>query len=175
MQDGLRKYAGPGHWNDPDMLEVGNGMPVNEDRAHFSMWAMLAAPLISGNDLRDMSPETIGILTNDEVIAVDQDSLGIQGFKYSSVDSLETWFKPLKNGEWAVCFFNRGDKPAEVNFDWKNEQVEDEIFDFQASFSEVTYSMQDLWKKKIVGKTKKAFKATVPSHDVVMLRLIPLK
>lgn len=175
MQDGLRKYAGPGHWNDPDMLEVGNGMPVNEERAHFSMWAMLAAPLIAGNDLRDMSPETIEVLTNDEVIAVDQDSLGIQGFKYSSVDSLETWFKPLKNGEWAVCFFNRGDKSAEVNFDWKNEQVEDEIFDFQASFSDVTYSMRDLWKKKVVGKTNRAFKTTVPSHDVVMLRLIPLK
>jgi alpha-galactosidase len=175
MQDGLRKYAGPGHWNDPDMLEVGNGLPVNEDRAHFSMWAMLAAPLIAGNDLRDMTPETIEILTNDEVIAVDQDSLGVQGFKYSSVDSLETWFKPLDDGEWAVCFFNRGAEPAEVSFDWKNENVKDEIFEHEADFDQLTYTMRDLWKKKNVGKTKKAFKATVPSHDVVMLRLKPLK
>lgn len=175
MQDGLRKYAGPGHWNDPDMLEVGNGMPVNEDRAHFSMWAMLAAPLISGNDLRDMTPETIEILTNDDVIAVDQDSLGVQGFKYSSLDGLETWFKPLDNGEWAVCFFNRGDEEAKVNFDWKSEKVVDEVFGYEAGFDEITYSLRNLWTKKNEGKTKKAFKGTVPSHDVIMLRLTPVK
>ncbi len=175
MQDGLRKYAGPGHWNDPDMLEVGNGMPVNEDRAHFSMWAMLAAPLISGNDLRDMSLETIEVLTNHEVIAVDQDSLGVQGFKYSRMDSVDTWFKPLDNDEWAVCFLNRGEEPAEVSFNWKNENVKDEIFGYEAGFDEVIYTIRDLWKKKNVGKTKKAFKATVPSHDVVMLRLKPVK
>lgn len=175
MQEGLRKYAGPGHWNDPDMLEVGNGMSVNEDRAHFSMWAMLAAPLIAGNDLRNMSEETIEILTNEEVIAVDQDSLGVQGFKYSSKDSLETWLKPLDNNEWAVCFLNRRAEPAVVEFDWENENVVDEIFGYEAKFNEITYAIRNLWTRKNIGKTKRAFKATVPSHDVIMLRLKPLK
>jgi len=175
MQEGLRKYAGPGHWNDPDMLEVGNGMSVNEDRAHFSMWAMLAAPLIAGNDLRNMSEETIEILTNEEVIAVDQDSLGVQGFKYSNKDSLEIWFKPLDNNEWAVCFLNRRAEPAVVEFDWENENVVDEIFGYEAKFNEITYAIRNLWTRKNIGKTKRAFKATVPSHDVIMLRLKPLK
>ena len=107
-QEGLRKYAGPGHWNDPDMLEVGNGMAVNEDRAHFSMWCMLAAPLIAGNDLRHISRETLEILTNKEVIAVNQDALGVEGFKYSAKDGVEVWFKPLSNDAWAMCFLNRG-------------------------------------------------------------------
>ncbi|MCK5076056.1 MAG: glycoside hydrolase family 27 protein, partial [Calditrichia bacterium] len=83
MQEGLRIYAGPDHWNDPDMMEVGNGMSLSEDRAHFSMWCILAAPLIAGNDLINMSKETIEILTNREVISINQDTLGIQGFKYS--------------------------------------------------------------------------------------------
>jgi alpha-galactosidase len=175
MQVGLRKYAGPGHWNDPDMLEVGNGMSVNEDRAHFSMWAMLAAPLIAGNDLRNMSEETIEILTNEEVIAVDQDSLGVQGFKYSNKDSLEIWFKPLDNNEWAVCFLNRRAEPAVVEFDWENQNVVDEIFGYEADFKNVIYSLRDLWKKENIGSTKNSFQATIPSHDVVMLRLKPLK
>ena len=99
QQEGLRKYAGPGHWNDLDMLEVGNGMSYNEDRAHFSLWCMLAAPLMAGNDLRKMTDQTKSILTNRDVIAVDQDALGIEGFKYSAVDGLEIWIKPLVNHE----------------------------------------------------------------------------
>ena len=106
-QDTLRKYAGPGHWNDPDMLEVGNGLTESENRAHFSMWSMIAAPLIAGNDLRKMSASTKAILSNKDVIAINQDSLGIQALKVAVKDSLETWIKPLKNGNWAVCFLNR--------------------------------------------------------------------
>src|SRR5215831_6344429 len=102
----LRKYAGPGHWNDPDMLEVGNGLPANEDRVHFSMWCMMAAPLIAGNDIRKMNNDTRMILTNKDAIGIDQDALGIQGFRYASNDSLDTWFRPLSNGDWAVCFLN---------------------------------------------------------------------
>ncbi|HEX8505857.1 MAG TPA: alpha-galactosidase, partial [Hymenobacter sp.] len=101
-QAGLRQYAGPGHWNDPDMLEVGNGMPANEDRAHFTMWAMIAAPLITGNDVRSMKKETVDILTNKEAIAVNQDKLGVQGFRHAVKDSVETWLKPLAGGRWAV-------------------------------------------------------------------------
>jgi alpha-galactosidase len=170
-QDSLRKYAGPGHWNDPDMLEVGNGMPVNEDRAHFSMWSMIAAPLIAGNDLRNMSAATKEILTNREVIAVNQDSLGIQGFKYSAKDSLETWLKPLKNGDWAIAFLNRKNTPQQVDMDWRNTTINDDFSKTTLDTKTKTYKIRDLWLKKDAGDTKKALKATVPSHDVIMLRL----
>ncbi|MEJ5351853.1 MAG: glycoside hydrolase family 27 protein [Melioribacteraceae bacterium] len=175
MQNGLRAYAGPDHWNDPDMLEVGNGMSVNEDRAHFSMWCMLAAPLIAGNDLSNMTDETREILTNKEVIAVNQDSLGIQGFKYFEKDGLEIWFKPLKNNNWAVCFLNRSTKPIEINFQWNNHVVIDSLFNKEANFKTSIYQIRDLWLKKEVGTTEKNFYAVLPSHDVIMLRLKPIK
>ena len=106
----IRKYAVAGDWNYPHMLEVGNGMSVNEDRAHFSLWCMMAAPLIAGNDLRAMSKETNEILTNREVLGVDQDSLGVQGYRYSTQDSIEVWVKPLMHGDWAVALPNRSGK-----------------------------------------------------------------
>src|SRR4029077_9986538 len=94
MQDGLESYAGPGHWNDPDMLEVGNGgMTTNEYRAHFSLWSILAAPLIAGNDLRDMKPEIHDILANKEVIAVNQDPLGSEGRRVCKDEGREVWAK----------------------------------------------------------------------------------
>ncbi len=171
MQDGLREFAGPGHWNDPDMMEVGNGgMTVNEDRAHFSMWCMLASPLIAGNDLVSMSQETLDILTNKDAIAVNQDSLGIQGFKFASTDSLETWFKPLDKGDWAVCFLNRSSKGKTIDFDWKT-KVYDEFTKRDLNAAETSYEIFNIWTKKKMGKTKKVLKAEVPSHDVLMLRL----
>ena|SRR6266536_1067569 len=171
MESDLRKYAGPDHWNDPDMLEVGNGLSANEDRAHFFMWCMLAAPLIAGNDLRKMSKETLAILTNKDAIAIDQDSLGIQGFKYASKDSLETWFKPLSNGDWAVCFLNRSMHPQKVEFNWMNENVNDTIFSKQLNTSSITYKIMDVWTKKSMATTAKPLSAVVPSRDVLMLRL----
>ncbi len=171
MQDGLREFAGPGHWNDPDMMEVGNGgMTTSEDRAHFSMWCMLASPLIAGNDLTNMSKETLEILTNKDAIAVNQDSLGIQGFKLTETDSLETWFKPLDKGDWAVCFLNRSSKTKEIDFDWKT-KVYDEFAKRDLNATETTYEVMDIWTKKKLGKTKKTLKSEVPSHDVLMLRL----
>ena len=111
LQDGLEKYAGPGHWNDPDMLEVGNGhMTDQEYRAHFSMWCILAAPLMAGNDIRDMSPGIQDILTNKEVIAVDQDVLGKQGRKVQDDGDFEVWAKELKDGSQAVALLNRSTK-----------------------------------------------------------------
>lgn len=175
MQKGLRAYAGPDHWNDPDMLEVGNGMTANEDRAHFSMWCMLAAPLIAGNDLSNMTNETKEILTNKEVIAVNQDSLGIQGFKYFEKDGLEIWFKPLMNDNWAVCFLNRSTKSIELNFQWNNHIVIDSVFNKEANFKTNKYQIRDLWLKKEIGTTEKNFQAIIPSHDVIMLRLKPIK
>jgi alpha-galactosidase len=108
-QAGLSKYAGPGHWNDPDMLEVGNGgMKHNEYLTHMSLWAILAAPLLAGNDLSKMSDETKSILLNKDVIAIDQDPLGKQGDRVSADGPFEVWSKPLQNGSIAVGLFNRG-------------------------------------------------------------------
>jgi alpha-galactosidase len=172
MHRDIRKYAGPGHWNDPDMLEVGNGMSVSEDRTHFTLWCILAAPLIAGNDLRAMSKETLEILTNREVIAIDQDSLGVQGFRYNdNLDGLEVWVKPLKNGDWAVCFLNRSSNAREANFDWSKNVISDDISNTTLNANEMTYSVRDLWVKKNLGSTRENLSAQVPSKDVLMLRL----
>lgn len=171
MRKNIRQYAGPGHWNDPDMMEVGNGMSVNEDRAHFSLWAMMAAPLIAGNDFRKMNAATLDILTNKEVIAIDQDSLGIQSFVWSTKDSLETWVKPLANDEWAFCFLNRSQKPIPLDFNWKAKPITDSISQQQVDFNKTTYRLRDVWKKNDLGTTDRNIVSIVPSHDVLMLRL----
>jgi alpha-galactosidase len=167
----LRGYAGPGHWNDPDMLEVGNGMTISEDRAHFTMWAMLAAPLISGNDLRHMSPETAAILTNRGAIAVDQDSLGVEGLHYRTTDSVEVWFKPLSHDGWAMVLLNRARSPRTPTFDWRHEAVSDSVSGRSARFADVTYHIRDVWGDADRGTTAQAFSATVQPHDVVLLLL----
>ena len=171
MQKDLRIYAGPGHWNDPDMLEVGNGMVTNEDRAHFSMWCMLAAPLIAGNDIRKMTKQTTDVLTNKEVVAVDQDSLGIEGFKYTVKDSIEVWFKPLKNNDWAVCFLNRSMSANNIEFNWKSENVNDTLSNRQLNAGKIKYSVKDIWTKKELGTTDKVLKVAIPAHDVLMIKL----
>ena len=171
MQDGLRKYAGSDHWNDPDMLEVGNGMPTNEDRAHFTMWCMLAAPLISGNDLRNMTPESKAILINQDAIAINQDTLGIQGFKYAVKDSVETWLKPLSEGKWAVCLLNRSKTPRNIELDWKTLSVTDSLSQRVLDTSKDTYELKDIWQNKEIGNTRKMVKALIPAHDVLYLRL----
>jgi alpha-galactosidase len=174
-QEGLRKYAGPDHWNDPDMMEVGNGMSVNEDRAHFSMWCILAAPLIAGNNISTMSDDVKNILTDKDVIAIDQDRLGIQGFKYSSEDSIEVWFKPLDNDDWAMCILNRDSQSQNISFDWKNENVIDELSGKVTDFKSINYKIKDLWSKKEIGTTKNILSAEIPGHDVLMLRLTKSK
>lgn len=170
-QDSIRQYAGPGHWNDPDMLEVGNGMSYNEDKAHFSLWCMLAAPLMAGNDLRKMSEQTTSILTNKDVIAIDQDPLGVEAFRYYAFDGVEIWIKPLANNELAVCFLNRSDRPQNVSYDWKEHLINDAVSKTNIDFNQTTYKLRDLWAKKDIGTTGKIFKQNIPSHDVVVLRL----
>ncbi|MCR8558056.1 glycoside hydrolase family 27 protein [Mucilaginibacter sp. BJC16-A38] len=170
-QDSIRQYAGPGHWNDPDMLEVGNGMKYNEDKAHFSLWCMLAAPLMAGNDLRKMSDETKSILTNKEVIAIDQDALGIEGFRFYSFDGLEIFIKPLANNELAVCFLNRSNHPQTVTYNWKDHAVNDAISKTNIDFNKTTYKLRDLWAKKDLGTTDKVFRQVIGADDVVMVRL----
>ena len=167
----LRNYAGPGHWNDPDMLEVGNGMSAAEDRAHFSMWAMLAAPLMSGNDVRKMSAETRQILINKDVIAVDQDPLGVPAFPAVSENGIEIWARPLSSENWAVCFLNRSDLPKTIDFDWKNRYIDDALSSRQIDARKTTYGVRDLWTKKNMGTTDAPLRAVVPPHDVLLLRL----
>ena len=159
-QSELAPYAGPGHWNDPDMLEVGNGgMTDTEYRTHFSLWAILAAPLIAGNDLAHMTPATIAILTNRDVIAVDQDPLGKQGTRLSQDGTSEIWGKPLKGGAWAVGLFNRGEQPASITVRWSQLQLAG------------ARHVRDLWAHKNLGRVRDQFTATVAPHGVVMIRV----
>ena len=171
MRKDIRRYAGPGHWNDPDMMEVGRGMSLSEDRAHFSLWCMMASPLIAGNDLRGMKKETIEILTNREMIAVDQDSLGVQGYRYDAKDSLEVWVKPLMKGDWAVCFLNRSANAQKIDFDWSKNVVTDTVAHRTLNTNETVFILRNLWTKKSIGSTKKNLQAIVPSHDVLVVRL----
>ena len=176
----LRKYAGPGHWNDPDMLEVGNGMSVNEDRAHFTLWCMMAAPLILGNDICNMSDDTRAIILNRQVIAIDQDKLGVQGLRLKSENGIEYWFKPLVNGEWAFCLLNRSLEPQTVTIDWQQLCFTDEeVSKLSTDFDKKVYTITDLWaanaKQAKAGTTAKTKKVNVPGHDVVLYRLTPKK
>lgn len=160
----LYSYAGPGHWNDPDMLEVGNGgMTTTEYRSHFSLWALMAAPLIAGNDLRSMTPEIHDILTNKEVIAVDQDPLGRQGRRVWKDGDFEVWSKQLQNGDRAVILLNRGSSEHEITANWE-----------QLGYpGHLSTAVRDLWAHKDIAKFTAKFSATVPSHGVVMVRVTP--
>jgi alpha-galactosidase len=156
-QAGLSKYAGPGHWNDPDMLEVGNGgMNANEYRTHMSLWAMLAAPLLAGNDLSKMSAETKSILLNKDVIAIDQDSLGKQGDRVSAEGPFEVWSKPLKNGDIAVGLFNRGHDAEKMSLPLA-----------KLGLSAGNFKVRNLWNPSDSGHGP----WMVPEHGVVLLRI----
>jgi alpha-galactosidase len=169
----LRKYAGPGHWNDPDMLEVGNGLSTSESRAHFSLWCMLAAPLIAGNDIRNMSAETCDILTNKEVIAIDQDPLGVPCYKMYGRGDFEVYAKPMSNNEVAICFLNRGEKPIDFEFKWKDFSISDGVSGKSYNFNTTEFKLRDCWQKKDIGSTATPFRSTVQPHDVILVRLKP--
>ncbi len=162
-QVGLEKYAGPGHWNDPDMLEVGNaGLTINEARAHFTMWCMLAAPLITGNDLKNMSDDIREILTNTELIAINQDPLGRQGFKIYDEGNFEIWQKPLSNGDLAICLLNLEVRDKVYEIQWSKLKIKD----FNG-----TYTVKNLWDDKAVGDTSSFHTVNVSGRDVVVFRL----
>jgi alpha-galactosidase len=161
----LHPWAGPGRWNDPDMLEVGNeGLTLAESRAHFSLWALLAAPLMAGNDVATMKPEVRDILLNREVIAVNQDPLGIQGRRVIDGGHGEVWVKPLADGSRAVVLFNRGTdttpircRPEDLGFGPRQKVV-----------------IRDLWAKKDVPLENGFVEGKVKPHDVVMVRVTPI-
>ena len=171
-QNGLRKYAGPGHWNDMDMLEVGKGMTEDEDKAHFSIWAMMNSPLIAGNDIRSMSATTRKILTNRAIIALNQDERGIQAWRFMNDGQLDMYAKPLANGEWGVMFLNRADKPRSYKFDWNEHDIVDEVSSNRVHFGKQRYSFTELWSGA-KGDTSKPYAMTVPAHGVLVLRLRP--
>ncbi len=159
-QNGLERFAGPGHWNDPDMLEIGNGkMTTEEYRTHMSLWCLLAAPLLAGNDLTKMTPETIALLTNPEVVAVDQDPAGMQGYRVSQEGPLEVWVKPLADRSRAVGLFNRGESPAEVSVHFRDIEMGDSA------------QVRDLWARRGLGTYQVEYASQVPSHGVVLIRV----
>jgi alpha-galactosidase len=171
QQRGLEVYAGPGHWNDADMLIVGlrgqskeiagAGCTDGEYCTHFSLWCMLAAPLMIGCDVRKMDEITRAILTNPEVIALDQDPLGKQGYRASRNGLCEIWKKPLADGGLGVALFNRGDKAQIVQAHWSDLEINGR------------YRARDLWAHSGLGFFDTAFKANVEPHGCIVLRLSP--
>lgn len=160
-QNGLEKFAGPGHWNDPDMLEVGNsGMTHDEYLTHMSLWALLAAPLLAGNDLRTMNAATKEILTNSEVIAVDQDTKGIQGHRMWNEGPLEIWAKQLRDAVYAVALFNRGESELRMTLDFKMLGITGPV------------QLRNLWDHQDLGSQSNSYTAMVPKHGVVMLKVL---
>jgi alpha-galactosidase len=162
QQAGLSRFASAGHWNDPDMLEVGNGkMTLEENRSHFSLWAMLAAPLIAGNDLGHMDAEILAILGNREVIAIDQDSAYVQGDRAFAEGPLEVWTKPLSKGEKAIAIFNYGDVPLHgISLDSILRRLG----------YKVTPQLRDLWTAKEIALKDDGGRFELKKHDVLLLR-----
>ena len=162
-QAGLERYAGPGHWNDPDMLEVGNGkLTMAENRSHFSLWAMLASPLLAGNDLPNMKPEVKAILTNKDVIAIDQDSLGKQGSRAYAEGEVEVWRRQLAGGAIAICIINTAD----------NARFSTHPFHLSLARLGLHGAQQgkDLWTGKDIQLTDQ-MPIEIASHDVLLVRV----
>lgn len=156
----LGAFAAPGHWNDPDMLEIGNGgMSAAEYRYHFSLWAILAAPLLAGNDVRTLTDETRNILLNKEVIAIDQDQLGKQGFRISQEGSAEIWARQLQDGSYAVGLFNDSQTDQQISVSWPDLKLSN------------PKTIRDLWSHHDLPVSEPGFQATVPAHGVVMIRV----
>ena len=152
-QDELAAWAKPGHWNDPDMLEIGNGgMSDDEYRTHMSLWSTLAAPLLAGNDLRSMTPEIHEILTNREVIVVDQDAAGQQGRRIAKSGEQEIWARRLFDGGQAIAMFNRGGEPAKIRIKWS-----------ELGLKSAPSRARDLWSHSDVKVDGSEYSATVPA------------
>jgi alpha-galactosidase len=159
-QNGLEQWAGPGHWNDPDMLEVGNGnLTPDENYTHMTLWCMLSAPLLIGCDIPKMSPFIVSLFSNDEVLAVNQDSLGRQGWRATQDGSKEVWMKPLAGGSLAVAFFNRGDEPADVSVRWADLKLTGPQF------------VRDLWRQKDAGVQEEGYTVNVAAHGAELFKV----
>lgn len=159
-QDARAGSAAPGHWNDPDMLEIGNGgMTATEYRAHFSLWAIAAAPLIAGNDVRALDADTRDILLNKEVIAVNQDRSGNQGRRVAQQGEIDIWLRNLSGGAYALAVVNRGNAAADVTAKWSELNLPANL------------SARDLWLHRDLGRLADGYQGRIPAHGVTMLRL----
>ncbi len=168
-QNGHEKYAGHGHWNDPDMLVVGmvgwgenlhpTRLTPNEQYTHISMWCLLSAPLLIGCDMTRLDDFTIGLLTNDEVLAVDQDSLGKQASRIFKEGDLEIWAKDLQDSSRVVGLFNRGNKEADITADFHLLGLKGKCL------------VRDLWRQKDIGEFEKEYHSVIPPHGVELLKI----
>ena len=167
-QSKIRTANKPNAWNDPDMLEVGNpGLTYTESKTHFTLWCMMAAPLIAGNNLHTMKPDILQVLTNKNAIAVDQDKLGIPCFLWTKTNGIETWIKPLADGNYAVCFLNRGIGSSTIDFNWQQLATDP---DYKKAYSiDDSYAISDIWNNKDLGSTKTSLKTTVKGHDALFV------
>ncbi|GAA4291109.1 glycoside hydrolase family 27 protein [Aestuariibaculum suncheonense] len=172
----LFKFAEPGSWNDPDMLEVGNGgMTTEEYKTHFSLWCMLAAPLMAGNDLSDMTKETKEILMNRDLIAINQDVLGKQGFVYRDNGDYQIWIKQLDNKEKAVCLLNRSDEVKKVQVDFNLLLKANSSIGWRTyidPYELKDYSVRDLWEHKSVNIGDGTIFLTIPPHAVKVFKFV---
>jgi alpha-galactosidase len=161
LDAGLHKYASAGHYNDMDMLQVGRGMTYDEDKTHFSMWCMLNSPLLAGNDLRTMTKQTIAILTNKEVIALNQDQGFAQAVRILKEGDIEVWVKLLgnKGKEKAIAIMNRGE--------------EEKAFTFAADKLGISkkYKLRDLWLHKDLGEVGNSKNFSIPRHGIIVLKI----
>jgi alpha-galactosidase len=173
-QAGLRKYARPGGWNDPDMMEVGNLPTLAENRSHFAMWAMLAAPLIAGTDVIGMKPEIAAILANPRLVAIDQDSLGRQGFAWVRTPELEVWARPLAGDRWALAVLNRSDAQRSHTIDFAGEPLSDDLNQKFARIGERHYRISDAWSGAAHGTTREPLEVAVGPRDTAVFLLTPI-
>ena len=162
-QEGLAVLSGPGSFNDPDMLEVGNGeLTYSENRAHFSLWCILAAPLFLGNDVRNMDDEILEIITNKELIALNQDKLCKQAEKVYDNGDIEIFLKPLENSDVGICILNRASTAQQFEMDWEYIDID---------VKEEVWSIRDLWAHKNLKMTPNSLNVEIKPHDVRVFRL----
>lgn len=160
LNAGLYKYASPGHYNDMDMLQVGRGMSYEEDKTHFSMWCMMNSPLLAGNDLRSMSKQTIEILSNKELIAINQDINFVQAQRVLQENDIDVWAKRLGKGKQkAIAIVNRGDREQQFTLDAAKLGISKKS------------KLRDLWLHKEIGKAGTEKIVTLPKHGIVVLRV----
>lgn len=168
-QDKAGQYAKPGRWNDPDMLIVGmvgwgeNLHPTNltphEQYTHISLWSLLSAPLLIGCDLSKLDDFTLNLLTNEEVLAIDQDPLGKQGRQLIKNDMYQVWVKDLEDGNKAIGIFNMTDKYQTINLKWSDLKLTGSI------------KLRDIWRQKDIGTSTDNFSSVIPAHGVSFIKI----
>jgi len=178
-QDRWAAYTGPGHWSDPDMLVLGRvgwgpnlhatRLTPDEQYSHMSLWCLLSAPLLLGCDLAQIDDFTLGLLTNDEVLAINQDSLGRQATQFSNIDGKVIYAKTLEDGSYAVGLFNRGEAETSITLKWGP------WGNLPTAHVGTTFQVRDLWRQQDLGEFKDSYETKVDPHGVVLIRLIPIK